>query len=165
MDWCAFGVVRKEEDVLSYNEHLSENQGTAVVSRDSLMHVMHSFYGPNSRRASARFRAGLSIAQNRAALKAANIAVVSVGEDVILPELLKEKWVRRVDVTVIYRRRLTSIFDVRYLLSTGEVELNVDATVPPGFNPPQLPNRRKFALDVLDDGQLAGLDIGEFGLN
>jgi hypothetical protein len=102
-DWVAFGIVRSVVDTFSYDRHDSDTSRS--VERDELLFVLHSFYGPNAHGYCERFRDGLEMPQNRDELRIAKIAVVDVGEATILPALLKEKWVKRVDAMVTYRRR------------------------------------------------------------
>lgn len=124
--WCAFGVVRSAVDAFAYERHDaagSQGQGQSIIERDEVLQVLHSFYGPNSNAVCERFRDGLELAQNRATLASAGIGLVEVGEAVMVPVLLTEKWVRRVDVTVYYRRRTSRPYEVRNLLG-AELGLN-----------------------------------------
>jgi hypothetical protein len=127
VDWCAFGIT-----VISADEHPYEVQGMDVLSmeRDELINTLISFYGPNSSSNCARFRDGLSLSQNRDTLRAAGITVMEVGDATILPALLKETWVKRVDTRVIYRRRSIRTFPVLPLLS-GELGLDNESYVTP----------------------------------
>lgn len=130
VNWCAFGINRREPDVFAYAS--SSNGSTTVVEQDELLHVLHSFYGPQSSALTARLRRGLAVAQNRDALVAAGLGLVEVQEDTILPALLKEKWVRRVDVNVIYRRRASSTFQVLTITSaTGSLVTDSPARTTP----------------------------------
>ena len=132
VDWVAFGVVRTVVDVFAYEGHHAAGGGSDSVERDELLFVLHSFYGPNSHAYCERFRDGFEISQNRDVLKAAGVGLVEVGEATILPALLKEKWVRRVDVTVTYRRRTSRTYAVLSLTSAnGTLVTDVPATTTP----------------------------------
>lgn len=125
-DWCAFGVTRADSDTFVYEGHIPAGNGGAgqsIIERDETLFVLHSFYGPNSHGLAERFRDGLEIAQNRATLAAAGVGLIEVGEATVLPVLLVEKWVRRVDVNVVYRRRTSRTYEVRNLISA---ELGLD---------------------------------------
>lgn len=119
-NWAAFGVVRSVVDTFSYEKHEAE---TTAVERDELLYVLHSFYGPDSHGMAERFRDGLEVSQNRDALRAQKIVLVEVGEATVLPALLKEKWVKRVDVSVTYRRRTSRTYAV---LTIQSAQLGLD---------------------------------------
>jgi len=127
-DWCAFGIVRTSADTFAYEGHDPAGDGHDTVDRDELLYVLHSFYGPNAHGYCERFRDGFEISQNRDAAIAAGIGLVEVGEATILPALLKEKWVKRVDATVTYRRRTSRTYPVLTIVG-GDVELNTEIAV------------------------------------
>lgn len=129
-DWCAFGVTRTEVDAFAYSAHDPANDGTSSVDRDELLYVLHSFYGPNCGSNSERFRDGFEISQNRDTLAASGIQLVEVGEAVTLPALLQEKWVKRRDVTVTYRRRTSRVYQINTIL-TGQLGLDNEHYVTP----------------------------------
>lgn len=120
-NWCAFGIVRSVVDAFAYEGHDPAGEGTSSVDRDELLYVLHSFYGPDSHAFCEQFRDGFEVGQNRAALLAQGVALMEVGEATILPALLKEKWVKRVDVTVTYRRRTSRVYQVRTIQSADAV--------------------------------------------
>lgn len=113
-DWVAFGITSYQRDTFAYTNQASSS---TTVERDEVLTVMHSFYGPNCDSMCSRFSDGLQVPQNRDALMAVGIAVVEVRDPNHLPALLKEKWVRRTDVQIIYRRRTSRTYPVLSLLS------------------------------------------------
>lgn len=123
-NWAAFGVVRTESDVFSYQEHDPEDEGSDIVERDHTFHVLHSFYGPLCHGYCEMLRDGLAVAQNRDVLAQHDTFVIEVQEATVLPALLKQKWVRRVDVTVLYRRRISRTYPVRTIQSVGQTVLD-----------------------------------------
>jgi len=125
VDWCAVGVSRSEVDTFAYEGHDPAGQGSSSVERTETLYVLHSFYGPNCHAFAERFRDGFEVSQNRDTLRAANIALVEVQQALKLPALLKEKWVSRVDVTVVYRRRTTRLYSILNLQS-AQVTINND---------------------------------------
>lgn len=118
-DWCAFGVTRTDSDIFSYTntDELDQGFGVVAIERTEEITVLHSFYGPNSDAYCARLRAGLDLSQNRDTLTTSGIALVAVQEALKLPALLQKKWVKRVDVTIIYRRRVSWQYPVNALTS------------------------------------------------
>lgn len=123
-NWVAFGIVRTQPDVFSYEGHDALGLGTSVVERDELLYVLHSFYGPDGAKYREQYRTGLQLSQNRDALRAAGIGVVEVQESVNVPALFKERWVRRTDVTIVFRRRVGWAYNVRNVLPGGNVGLD-----------------------------------------
>lgn len=121
-DWAAFGITRSQWDTFSFDEEAADGL-SMDVARDEILYCLHSFYGPNAAAMCARFRAGMSLSQNRAVLLTHNIALVSVEEATRLPALLKEKWVNRVDADVVYRRRTTHAYSV---LTIQSAQLGLD---------------------------------------
>lgn len=136
VDWCAFGVPRSASDVNAYiNLEDLALLGQEKVERDEWFECLHSFYGPNSAALCKRLRDGLEVSQNRDALRSVGISLTEVREAVVLPALLKEKWVRRVDVTVLYRRRTSSAYQV-LTIQTGQLGLDNEHYVTPIFIQP-----------------------------
>lgn len=119
-NWVAFGIIRRVYDSFMYKGHDPDGDsgnGVDLVECDESLQVLHSFYGPNSNSLCTRFRAGLDVDQNRDALRANGILLTEVQDAINLPALLKEKWVLRIDATVIYRRRHIHSFPIRNLVS------------------------------------------------
>lgn len=127
VNWCAFGIVRREADVMSYE---SASSASVTVDRDETMYVLHSFYGPLASTYCELFRDGLEVTQNRDTLAAAGVYLASVQEAVVLPALLQNKWVKRVDTTVVYRRRTSRTFQID-LLSGAQIGLYNEHYVTP----------------------------------
>lgn len=123
VDWVAFGLVRSEVDTFAYDYHDPTGNGVNAVQRDELLYFLHSFYGPDCHMYCEQYRDGLEVAQNRDALTAANIGLQEVQEAVMLPALLKEKWVKRIDVTVVFRRRTTRTYPV-LTIQSGQATLD-----------------------------------------
>ncbi len=130
VNWVAFGLVRQVNDTFAYVGHNPAGAGSDEVQEDELLYVLHSFYGPECHSLCARFRAGLMLAQNRDALTAANIALVEVQEATHLPALLKERWVKRIDVTAVYRRRTSRTYNV-LTITSGQLGLDNEHYVTP----------------------------------
>lgn len=66
--------------------------------------VLLTFYGPGARDAAARMEMGLALAHNRKTLRAANMALISTGQRMTVPELFGQKWMMRIDWTLRFRR-------------------------------------------------------------
>lgn len=133
VDWCAFGITRNTSDTFAYEKMdptADAGAGSMLIERDELLYVLHSFYGPRASLNSKRLRSGLEISQNRDVLRSHKAAVVEVEESVTLPALLQEKWVRRVDTQVVFRRRTQHLYSI-LTVESGELGLNNGLYVTP----------------------------------
>ena len=130
VNWVALGVSKYKVDTFAYEGHAGAGDGTSTVERDEIIHVLHSFYGPNCSGYCERFRDGFEVAQNRDILAANSLGLIEVGEAMQVPALFKERWVPRVDVLVMYRRRTTRTYNIRNLLS-GQFSVDIESIVTP----------------------------------
>jgi len=131
VNWVAFGISTYDDDVfpaITHDPLANGGIGADTVERDELITVNLSFYGPNNAQYLAQYREGIMIEQNRWDIAAAGVALVSVGQVINLPALLKDKWVKRLDTKVIFRRRVSRVYNVPSLLG-GNVTLNNERTV------------------------------------
>lgn len=134
VDWVAFGVVRTIRDTFAHAQHEPAGAGADVMSRDELLFVLLSFYGPNSAQYAERFSMGVQVTQNREPLRQIATSFVEVQEAITLPALLKQKWVRRVDITAVLRRRVAFTYPIANVESAG-VDLDNEHYVTPIIPP------------------------------
>lgn len=135
--WCAFGVSIMESDWTSYQRHDPSGIGNNTQERDEVIHVLCSFYGPRYQELEAILRDGLQVEQNRAPLAVHKIKLVEVLAPVQLPALLKERWVRRIDARIVFRRRAIRSYQIRNLEGGPGSTLNNEQYVTPlDFTPP-----------------------------
>jgi hypothetical protein len=119
-DWAALGVSVIKQDVFSYNRQVGD---ASLVERDEWFEVFLSFYGPNCTKLMQRWRDGLSIEQNRWPLQLQKINLEQIKDPTFLPSLLKERWLKRVDMKAIFSRRVRHEFSVLSLLSaTAQID-------------------------------------------
>jgi hypothetical protein len=136
-NWVAFGVVRSEFDRNAAQRQLSSpSEGVTEVSRDELLYVLLSFYGPNAGRYEARFRDGMELTQNRDILRSLNVALVELQDPAIIPDLSKQTWVRKVEATMILRRRTVNLYQVRTLVGLSGSFLDNEEYLTPIVIPP-----------------------------
>lgn len=125
-DWCAFGIVSREADPFGMTQHDpagNGGSGSDNVSRHENLDVLVSFYGPNADANAGQLRDGLLIDQNRAALTAADISLIGIGEVVSVPSLVKDRWLYRVDLPVFLRRLTTRTFNI-LTIESGQIVLD-----------------------------------------
>lgn len=120
------------EQLLCAVDTLDEIVAGQVINDTLIRHeefsVLVSAYGPGADGAQASIRDGLSIAQNREALVAANMNIVSCGPRTALPTQINNQWYYRVDMTIRCRRQTIRTYPVLSLLSASTTILSADIT-------------------------------------
>lgn len=140
LNWCAFGVSITAQDTFAYVRQIGTLEGGAgQVERDELLDVFISFYGAQSSQLMGRWREGLSIPQNREALWLQGIKLQGLGNPLQVPSLLKDRYVRRMDLTAQFARRVIVSYTVRTIISANGELLTDTGKIPPvpiTVNPP-----------------------------
>lgn len=136
VDWCALGVTSSDPDAGPSIEHISAGDGTDRYARHEELELLASFYGPHASAFASRLRDGLAIPQNMETLHANDIGFVECGKARTVPDFVNQTWIRRVDMLVRFRRKVTRIYAVRNVLA-ADIHLIDDThvdeliTVPP----------------------------------
>ena len=124
--------MRRVSDTNAVELHFETDPGYNELRRHQTLHLLASFYGPNSNGFAEVFQDGIQIAQNREFLTVNNMGLIESGEIVSVPELVKNKWYNRSDITFSIRRQLVRHYPVLNILSAaGSIET---ATVTTTFN-------------------------------
>jgi hypothetical protein len=114
--WCGVGVTNHDPDTYAFvgleSDGLSQN-----LLRHETLTIIASFYGPESGSVAAMFRDGLQVDQNLEALMTAGFGLISAEGPTAAPELIKEKWYQRSDITWLTRREIRRVYPVLSLLS------------------------------------------------
>lgn len=118
-DWVGFGVTSHRSDTHAFTDFSRTVPGSYFEQRHEVFDLFCSFYGPHADRNAARLRDGLQIAQNREALYLAGMGLVSASDLTSAPELIKERWLNRSDLTVTLRREIRRVYPVLYFLSSA----------------------------------------------
>jgi hypothetical protein len=126
VDWCAFSVTEQTPDDNASIEHDGTGVGKDIFKRHLDIEIFASFYGLNGGRNAARMRDGFLIPQNLEALNLANIAFVVAGEIRLVPELVNQKWIRRNDVRLKFRRQIVRDYPILNI-DSADVHLFDDA--------------------------------------
>ncbi len=116
MSWIAQGVTERRDDVFAWKEWNPGSQ-TYTLNRNQELDNLVSFYGPNSSTVQALFRDNIAIDQNRDVINALGIALVKVGDPRNLSMQINERWQKRIDVVVTFRRLIWRTYPVDSLLS------------------------------------------------
>ncbi|EKS9840587.1 hypothetical protein QDD82_001373 [Burkholderia cepacia] len=129
VDWCAFGVQEQEPDAGPAIQHDGTGDGHDTYIRHQDVDVMCTFYGPRAKGYAQRLADGLAIPQNREQLQLLDMAFVGVGAIRPAPDLINQQWVRRYDMTVTLRRKITRTYAVLNLKSAA-VATTTDSSTP-----------------------------------
>lgn len=116
--WCAVGVMEVLPDTYAHEETRGDGL-SQDLARHEVLTVLASFYGPQAGRVGGLFRDGLQVAQNREELDAAGFGMVETRGPRSVPELIKEKWLSRMDLTWVVRREIRRNYPVLSLLSAN----------------------------------------------
>ncbi|WP_334067261.1 LIC_12616 family protein [Burkholderia cepacia] len=119
VDWCAFGVQEQEPDAGPAIHHDGTGDGHDTYIRHQDVDVMCTFYGPRAKGYAQRLADGLAIPQNREQLQLQDMAFVGVGPIRAAPDLVNQQWVRRYDMSVTLRRKITRSYAVLNLKSVA----------------------------------------------
>lgn len=148
-NWCAIGVHDETPDdnaaVIHHGDGDAEDTDTGALAggwsetqRHSDLQVLASFYGAQALSYANILRDGLAIAQNRDMLRAGGLAFVSSGKAVAMPELVSNRWRRRFDVMIKFRRMVQRSYAVRNI-NEAVGEIVSDTTPDPVDNPAREP--------------------------
>ena len=129
VDWCAFGVQEQEPDAAPAIQHDGTGEGHDTYIRHQDIDVLCTFYGPHAKGYAQRLADGLAIPQNREQLQLLDMAFVGVGVIRPVPDLVNQQWVRRYDMTVTLRRKITRAYAVLNLKS-ATVATTTDSSTP-----------------------------------
>lgn len=130
-NWCAFGVGDQQPDASPVIEHDGTDEGNDTYIRHEGVEVACTFYGPLAKGYAQRLADGLAIPQNREALGANDMAFVGVSQIRAAPDFVNQQWVRRYDITVTLRRKITRTYPVLNLLSASATS-TTDSSAPVG---------------------------------
>jgi len=129
VNWCAIGVTVQTNDASPAIQHDPAGDGSDVYQRHQDIELLCTFYGPAAKGYAQMLVDGLAIPQNNEQLGLNDMKFVSAGTIRAAPDLVNQQWVRRYDVTVALRRKITRTYPVLNLLS-AQVKTETDS-VPP----------------------------------
>ncbi len=117
-DWAAIGIVRRSPDTFAAESHVATGNGYDVLNKHEILHLICSFYGPNADNYASIFRDGIQIAQNREILTLNSMGLVESGEPIAVPELVKEKWLYKIDLPFSIKRQIIRNYAVQNILTS-----------------------------------------------
>lgn len=126
VNWCAVGVQYRRKLGQPATVHDPADDGSDTVMQWVQLTFLVSLYGPDAPDLAARLESGLEPEQNRAELRAAGLALVSVGDPLPAPERINETWTRRVDMELIFEIEERRVYPVRNLAG-GNLGIRTDS--------------------------------------
>lgn len=135
--WASIGIQNRDGDSFPFVGHDGDgNNGNGLdqIIRNEELDLLCSFYdlGTNGMADfyAELMRDGAIIAQNRAYLQAQNFDLGFVGKIIIVPSLLKQRWMYRVDLPIQVRRQVVRQYPVLNLESiAGSIISDAGVTV------------------------------------
>ena len=125
VDWLAFGMISRITEGYPYIKHYNSSvqypNGYDEMRRNETLMYRVSIYGPNADNSAMTLREGMFLPQNTEQLFLNNMMVVMNGELITLPELIKDKWMYRVDFTFTLRRQIILDYAIENLLTASGV--------------------------------------------
>lgn len=115
--WLAFGIIKKVADTFASEVHYPTNEGYNEIRRHEVVSFLVSVYGPNSDEIASLIRDNMQVSQNREVLQLNSMGLIASSDLTTAPELIKEKWLQRVDFSFEIRRQIKREYSVLNILS------------------------------------------------
>lgn len=129
-NWCALGIAVQTLDDGPAIIHNGAGNGSDTYIRHEQIDVLASFYGPAAMQNAQLLSDGLAIPQNLEQLKAQDMNSVDTGPIRAAPDLINEQWVRRYDLELTFRRKITRSYAVLDILSAQGTITTPTVTTP-----------------------------------
>lgn len=121
VSWAAISVTQIIPDASPFIEHDPTGQGSENLTRHEDIEVFCTFYGPQAQRNAALLRDGVGLPQNIEALASQQIKFVDAGEVRPAPDLVNQQWVKRYDLKLRFRRKVTRSYGVLNIVSANPI--------------------------------------------
>ena len=128
-NWAALGVTTSDISQYEFSGHVPATPSYDEYVAHEDLDVMVSFYGPLAATNAKILRDGIQLGQNREPLFLAGMGLINVGNIVTVPELIKQRWLKRVDFDVRIRRAVVRWYAVDDI---GEADVTIYTDVPSG---------------------------------
>lgn len=119
--WAAVGFNARPSDTYPYIEHDADGDGSDQLQRHERIDILVSFYDLGTDGLAdylaALFRDGLAIEQNRAAMQQGGFVLAFVDTPTPAPQIVKTRWLYRVDFPFSVRRQIDRTYRVLNILS------------------------------------------------
>lgn len=119
-NWVAFQIVSITPDANGYTGMQPNN--STIYSRNEEIEVQCSFYGPLAYDYADQVRDGFQIQQNLEALRLANMGFKETSGSTLVPDLVNDRWIQRVELSIILRRQVQRVYPIlSFINSSGTI--------------------------------------------
>lgn len=137
VDWASFSVY---VEPTMWNPHkVKLPDDSYVVEGTEILRLTVGFNGPNYQEFERTWRDGIQLGQNRDELEEAKIALIEFADPVVVPVLLKEQWVKAVDIRATFHRWAVRTYPVLHFASADvdifDEKLHTIVTIDPSSLP------------------------------
>lgn len=115
VDWMAIGIDVQTPDANAYTDRQADD--TFQSQRHELMEISCDIYGPKCEQTAGLIRDGLQIQTNLENLRYANMGMVETGPMRHLPDLVNQRFIDRIIMSVVIRREIQRLYPVPTILS------------------------------------------------
>lgn len=119
INWMGFGVTALRPDANGYTG--MNGAGATTSQRHEAIEVGCVIYGPDALETADLIRDGFQIQQNLEALRSGNMGFVETGPALHNPELINERFINRVDMSVFLRREIQRTYPIVSVQSASGV--------------------------------------------
>jgi hypothetical protein len=92
------------------------------TERHETFNLLCASYGPQADWFDGLIRDGIMISQNQEVLMLAGMAIVRISGRTLVPEYIRQRWVRRIDRRITFHRALRRLYPILNVLTgTGEI--------------------------------------------
>lgn len=133
--WVAMGITLILSDwdaAVAHEGDENAGNGETTLLRQQTINVLCSCFGPKAQSYADTLRDGLQISQNREALIRNGFDFIGTEDAVSVPSLVKEKWLLRLDVLVVFTRQIQRVYRVLNIesaagtIDAGQVQTDIN---------------------------------------
>lgn len=117
VNWMAFGVAEAAPDSNAYVT--IDTDDVVTLKRNRSIQVDCSFYGPLAFQVAELVADGFQIQQNLFALRDAKMGFTATTPAIQVPDLVNERWVARVQMSVILQRTTVRVYPISTFVSAN----------------------------------------------